>query len=72
MAKLGISIGKQFPSVMDPQFQAIPRIYLGPSVLGLDAALGTVIKLGPFRSDIPTVSGWAFDLKTCLGIEELL
>jgi hypothetical protein len=71
MANLGISIGKQFPSAMTPQFQVMPQTYRAPSVLGLDAALGSVLKLGPFRSDVPNGSGWALDLKTCLGIEEL-
>jgi hypothetical protein len=54
MANLGVSIGKQLPSLMDPQLQAPPSTYQGLSVLGLDAALQIVLKSGSFRSEVPT------------------
>jgi len=72
MANLGVSIGKQFPSPMDSELQAMSSTYQRLSVLGLDAALRIVLKLGPFRSDVPTRPRWASPVKTCLGIEEFL
>jgi hypothetical protein len=72
MANLGVSIGKQFPSPMDPQLGASPSAWPRLSVLGLDAALGIVLQLAPFRSDVPTGSRWAPHLKTCVRTEEFL
>lgn len=72
MANLGVSIGKQFPSPMDSELQAMSSTYQRLSVLGLDAALGIVLQLAPFRSDIPAGSRWAPHLKTCLRTEEFL
>jgi len=67
MANLGVSIGKQFPSPMDSELQAMSSTYQRLSVLGLDAALQIVLKSRPFRSDVPTRPRWASPVEDLSG-----